>query len=366
MIAIAGLLIAITSPLLGAIADHEGRRKPWIAAFSFLSIFSGILLWFAKPSPSDVLWTLWWVGLSIIGVEVSMVFYNAMLSDLAPKNYVGRISGWGWGLGYFGGLASLIIALFVFVQGNTHWLGLDQATFEPIRITGPFVSAWFAIFTIPLFLWTPDRLSTGVGYRRALHFGTQQILRTMRELPKNKEIFKFLLAHMIYIDGLNTIFAFGGIYAAGTFGMSFSEVIQFGITLNVAAGVGAIGFAWMDDYVGSKETILVTLGVLLSSGVGMLMVHSKLAFWILGMLLSLCVGPVQAASRSWLTRAAPPALVTECFGLYALSGKATAFIGPWLVGLFTLWFDSQRIGMSCVMVFLLVGGIILCFVKSPQ
>ena len=136
--------------------------------------------------------------------------------------------------------------------------------------------------------------------------------------------------------------------------------------MNVAAGVGAIGFAWFDDFVGAKPTILVTLVILIASGTGMLIVRSQLEFWILGMVLSICVGPVQAASRSLMVRIVPPHLVTEMFGLYAFSGKATSFFGPWLVGLFTAFFASQRIGMSVVMVFLLVGGIVLCFVKVDR
>ncbi|WP_423063268.1 MFS transporter [Candidiatus Paracoxiella cheracis] len=363
--AVAGLLIAISSPLFGAVADYEGRRKPWIAIFAGIAIIAGFFLWFSKPSPDYVMWTLSWVVLGVIGVEVSVVFYNVMLRDLAPKNYIGRISGWGWGLGYFGGLTCLVIALLVFVHGDTRWLGLNRQTFEHIRITGPFVSIWYFIFAIPLFVWTKDRSSSGISYRKALSDGANQLLETLRKLPRYKEILKFLIARMIYTDGLNTIFAFGGIYAAGTFGMSFTEVIQFGISLNVAAGIGAIGFAWLDDYIGPKPTILISLLIMFLSGVGILIVHSKLAFWILGMVLSLCVGPVQAASRSLIARAAPPELVAEMFGLYAFSGKATAFIGPWLVGAFTLFFDSQRIGMSSVLAFLLVGGIILCFVRAP-
>jgi len=365
-VAVSGLIIALSSPILGAIADHEGRRKPWIAFFAAIAIISASLLWFSKPSLDYVVWTLSWVALSIIGMEVSVVFYNAMLRDLAPKNYIGRFSGWGWGAGYFGGLACLVIALFVFVHGNTDWLGLNRQAFEQIRITGPFAAVWYFIFAIPLFIWTPDRPSTRIGYKNALFKGVNQLLGTLRNLPQHKEILKFLIARMIYTDGLNTVFAFGGIYAAGTFNMSFTEVVQFGISLNVAAGIGAIGFAWLDDYVGPKPTILITLLIMFLSGTGMLVVHTKLAFWILGMVLSICVGPIQAASRSFMARVAPAELITEMFGLYAFSGKATAFIGPWLVGAFTLWFGSQRIGMSTVMIFLLLGGTLLCFVRAPN
>ena len=365
-IAVAGLLIAVSSPLFGAIADREGRRKPWIAIFAIIAIISSSVLWYAKPSSDYVMWTLVWVSLGLIGVEVSVVFYNAMLRDLAPKKYIGRISGWGWGVGYFGGLTCLIIALFAFIYNEASWLGLNRHSYEQIRIVGPYVAIWYLIFALPLFIWTQDRPSTRIGYRQALRLGASQLLTTLKRLPQHREIFKFLIARMIYTDGLNTVFAFGGIYAATTFGMNFAEVVQFGISLNVAAGVGAIGFAWLDDAIGPKRTILMTLLIMFLSGVGMLLVHSKLAFWILGIFLSICVGPIQAASRSFMVRVAPPPLVTELFGLYAFSGKATGFVGPWLVGAFTLLFGSERIGMSTPLAFLLAGGIVLCFVKAPK
>jgi UMF1 family MFS transporter len=364
-VAIAGLIIALSSPLLGAVADNEGRRKPWIAIFATLVIISAALLWFAKPSSNYVIWTLIWMGLGLVGVEMAQVFYNAMLRDLAPKNYIGRISGWGWGTGYFGGLCSLIVALFLFVKNGAN-IGLNTTTYEHIRICGPFVSIWFFVFALPFFILTPDRPSTGISYITALRQGLRQFFQTLRALSTYKQILKFLLARMIYIDGLNTIFAFGGIYAAGTFNMSFAQVVEFGISMNVAAGIGAMSFAWLDDYLGSKPTILISLIIMLATGIGMLTTHSQIAFWILGMGLSLCVGPVQAASRSLLVHIAPAHMVTEMFGLFAFSGKATSFIGPWLVGTFTLLFNSQRVGMSVVMFFFFIGGALLSTVKITK
>lgn len=353
-VAFAGLLIAIASPIFGAIADHEGRRKPWLAVFTLLCVIASALLWYTKPSVEYVPWALTWMVLGTIGFEVGMVFYNAMLSDLATKKYVGRISGWSWGVGYFGGLFSLIVILF----------GFKVNTVNEIRMTGPFVALWFLAFAWPLFVWTPDRPSLGISYKTAIQKGLSSLYKTLKSIPQHKEIFKFLLARILYIDGLNTIFAFGGIYAAGTIGMSFSEVVQFGIAMNIAAGIGAMSFAWMDDYRGSKPTLLVTLCIMTVCVLSMLMVHSKLYFWIFGMGLSICVGPVQAASRTLLIRLSPIGLITEMFGLYAFSGKATTFLGPWVLATLTEISQSQRLGFSSIIVFLIVGTSILFFVKE--
>ena len=175
-IALAGLLIAILSPILGAIADYEGRKKPWLAFFSLLCITASALLWFAKPSTSYVSWTLICVIFGTIGLEVGMVFYNSMLSDIAPKGYVGRLSGWGWGVGYFGGLVSLLIVLLIFIQGDVTWLGLNTKTAEQIRISGPLVAIWFLIFGWPLFIFTPDQPSTGLGVKQSVKKGLRAIL----------------------------------------------------------------------------------------------------------------------------------------------------------------------------------------------
>lgn len=364
--AIAGLIVALLSPLLGAVSDHQQRRKPWIFVFTVLAVLACALLWFARPYPDYIYFTLMCVALGLIGVEVGMVFYNAMLKDLVPKAYLGRISGWAWGFGYLGGLLSLVISLFVFVQGNPVWLYLDEDSFEQIRICGPFVAVWFALFAVPLFIFTPDPEVQSVDLLTATKKGLRTLWHTLCSLRDYKEIVKFLLARIFYIDGLNTIFAFGGIYAAGTFGMSFKEIIEFGIAMNIAAGFGAASFAWLDDYLGAKQTIIIALVIMIITGSGMLLAETTRQFWILGMGLSLCVGPVQAASRSLMARLAPTEIVTEMFGLYALSGKVTAFIGPWLLGLVTLHFNSQRLGMSTVVCFLGIGLLLLCFVKPKK
>jgi UMF1 family MFS transporter len=188
----------------------------------------------------------------------------------------------------------------------------------------------------------------------------------MRQLLANRAIARFLLAHMFYTNGLNTLFAFGGIYAAGTFQMSFAEVLIFGIALNVTAGVGAAGFAWVDDLIGSKKTVLIALSALSALGLALVLVEAKPVFFVLGCLLGIFVGPAQAAGRALMARLAPKELETQAFGLYELAGKVTVFVGPLLLGLATDFFRSQRVGMSTILLFFVAGIIILLPLREPR
>jgi UMF1 family MFS transporter len=248
-----------------------------------------------------------------------------------------------------------VISLFVLVQAEPPPFGLNAAMQEPVRATALLVAIWISIFTIPLLLWTPDRPRTGIALSTAMREGTAELLRTLRRLPSERVIGRFLLARMLYIDGLNTIFAFGGIYAAGTFGMSFEEILMFGIALNVTAGLGAAGFAWLDDVFGPKPVIVVSLVALVVIGAALLVIEQKAWFWALGMALGAFFGPVQSASRSLMARIAPPERAAELFGLYAFSGKATAFMGPLMLAWATTAWESQRAGMATTLVFIVVG-----------
>ncbi len=360
---LAGLIIAVFSPIFGAIADHQGQRKPWLRMLLPAVIISAAALWFVKPSPDYVTWALFWIVIGTTALETGTLFYNAMLNEIAPRDWLGRLSGWGWGAGYAGGLVALIFTLNIFILNDSAWLGLNHATAEQIRICGPFVAVWIILFSWPLFAFTPDRPSTGVSLIHATRMGLRTLGNTLRILPRYRNILIFLLARMLYIDGLITIFAFGGIYAAGVFGMDTAQVIQFGICMNIAAGIGAAIMGWLDDARGPKITIHCALLLMIICGLGMLLVHSKSWFWIFGMGLSLGVGPVQAASRSLLIRIAPQELMTEFFGLYNFSGKATSFMGPWMLALVTGVFASQRAGMSTVFFLMAAGGILLFFVR---
>ncbi|MCC7045647.1 MAG: MFS transporter [Alphaproteobacteria bacterium] len=358
------LAIAVLAPILGAVADRGGRRKPWLAAFTLTSIVATALMWYVRPSPDYAILALVLVAIGTLGFEFGTVFYNAMLPDLAPRAKLGRWSGWGWALGYVGGLGALVVCLVGFVQTDRPWFGVGTAEAANIRATTVVVAAWFAVFALPLFLFTPDTPSRGTTMARAVREGLAMLAHTLRQLRRRPVIARFLLAQMLYADGLATLFAFGGIYAAGTFGMSFAEVIQFGIVLNVTAGLGAAAFAPLDDRFGAKRTIVLSLIGLILCGTVVLLVRDKAMFWIAGSALGLFVGPAQAASRSMMARLAPAGERAEMFGLLALSGKATAFLGPALLGWATLAFSSQRAGMATILLFWIAGLAMVMRVKE--
>jgi UMF1 family MFS transporter len=365
-ITISGLAIAILSPVLGAIADQNGRRKPWVAIFSLICIAATGLLWFAKPDPSYVLFALVCIAIGNFAFEFAIVFYNAMLNDLVPPDRLGRLSGWGWGAGYAGGMVCLVIVLVGFVSADPPWFGIGKEEAAHVRVAGPIAALWFAAFAWPLFVFTPDQPGRGVPVMTAIRNGLGTIAATLRNLRNYRNVARYLLAHMIYTDGLNTLFAFGGIYAAGEFGMTVEEVIWFGITLNLTAGLGAFAFAWIDDWIGAKRTITIALVGLIVTGIAILLTHDKTVFWALGMALGTFFGPAQAASRSLMARLAPLGMQAEMFGLHALSGKATAFIGPALFGWATVSFGTQRAGMASVLLFLALGAVLLWTVQEPR
>jgi UMF1 family MFS transporter len=305
------------------------------------------------------------VGLANFVFETGMVFYNAMLPGLVRKSHLGRVSGWGWGLGYFGGLFCLALTLIGLVQPETPWFGLEKETAEHVRATALLVAVWYAVFSIPLFLFTPDKIASDISIVGALKKGLSELRATFSQVRQHSNIFKFLIARMIYTDGLNTLYAFGGIYAAGSFGMELNEIIIFGIGINVTAGLGAVAFGWVDDWIGPKKAVMIALVGLSVLGTALLIVETKIGFWTFGLPLGLFVGPAQAASRSMLVRLAPPEQITEMFGLYAFSGKATAFLGPALLGAVSFIFDSQRAGMATILVFFALGMFLLKNVGEP-
>jgi MFS transporter, UMF1 family len=364
-VAAAGAMIVLLSPVLGAIADRGGRLKPWLMVLSGLCVTCCTLLWFTKPSPDYVTWALVFFALSALTYELAVVFYNAMLPTLVPSNRLGRLSGWGWATGYAGGLACLVFILFGFVEAERPLFGVSREEAEHVRVSVLVVAAWWVVFSIPLFLFTPDKPATGVSLREAIRDGIAALIHTLRNIRQHREVARFLVARTIYNDGLNTLFAFGAIYAAGTFGMDTAEVIKFGIALSVTAGLGALSFSWIDDYLGSKPTILIGLASLMTLGSTMLLIDSVTWFWIVGCALGLFFGPVQSASRALMARLAPPELSAEMFGLYALSGKIVAFLGPLVLALATDIFESQRAGMATILLFFLVGFAILVGVREP-
>jgi UMF1 family MFS transporter len=363
-VTVSAIIVAIGGPVLGMMADAMGRRKPWLLLFTLLSMIATSALWLVTPSAQTLFLGQVLYVAAATAFGFALVFYDAMLPDIAPPGYIGRISGWGWALGYAGGLLCLVIALVVFVNPDPPPFGLSRASYEHVRATSILVALWFGIFSAPLFLFTPDRRSTG-SLSAALRTGLPGLFGSLRQILQKQSIARFLLAHMFFNNGLNTLFAFGGIYAAGTFGMTFTEVLYFGIALNVTAGLGAAAFAWVDDLLGSKSTVLIALVALSAIGLALVFVEDKAVFFGLGCLLGVFVGPAQAASRALMARLAPPGMETEAFGLYGLAGKVTVFLGPLFLGLATDLFQSQRVGMSTILAFFVAGIIILLPLPEP-
>jgi UMF1 family MFS transporter len=393
--AAAGLLIALMSPVLGAIADASGRRKPWIAAFGVLLVVGSCLMWFGKPGDVGVIVPLLVAyGIATVGVEFATVFNNAMMPTLVPPNQIGRLSGTGWAIGYVGGILSLILVLGFLAAdpgtgrtlfGSTPLFGLDPVTHQGDRISGPLTGIWFIIFVLPMFLLTPDYPAKR-RLRQALRVGLTDLRQTLAELPRQKSLATFLLANMIYTDGLVSLFAFGGIYAAGTFGWNTIQIGTFGILLAIAGTLGAWLGGKLDDRLGPKRVIAGSMTMLLFSIVAILLVNrdsvlfiavappvpggalfasgAERAYLLLGCLIGAAGGPLQAASRTLLIHMAPKDRIAQYFGLFALTGKVTSFIGPLLIGVITAVTESQKAGMAVLVLFFVAGLVLLARVRD--
>ena len=363
---LAALCIAVLSPLLGAIADLGGHRRMLLAGCTLATAVFTALAWFALPDPSWTLWLLICVGIATVAFELGTVFYNSMLPEVAPPAQIGRVSGLAWGLGYAGGLACLAIALVLLVQPNPALFGLDRAASEHVRATALLVGAWTLVFGWPVLLMVPDPPGQRLPMGQAVATCVAETKALLRGLPQRPHMLRFLIARLFYTDGLNTLFAFGAIFAAGVHGMSFEEILLFGIALNVTAGLGAAGFGLVEDRLGSKRTVMVALVAMVILGAALLMTDSRAVFWGMAMALGIFMGPAQAASRTLMARMAPEGEVTAHFGLFALSGRITGFFGPAVLALVTDVTDSQRAGMATVLVFLGVGAAILATVRPVR
>src|SRR6202043_3654995 len=393
--AAAGLMIALLSPVLGAVADATGRRKPWIAAFGAMLVIGSCLMWFGRPGDASVIPSLLLAyGIATIGVEFATMFNNAMMPTLVPPDQIGRLSGTGWATGYVGGILSLILVLGFLAAspetgrtlfGFTPLFGLDPVTHQGDRITGPLTGIWFVIFVLPMFLLTPD-FPARRSLREALREGLTDLRQTLAELPKRKSLAAFLLANMIYTDALVSLFAFGGIYAAGTFGWNTIQIGSFGIILAIAGTFGAWLGGKLDDRLGPKRGIAGSMMILLLAIVPILLVDkdsvlfvkveppvpggalfasaAERAYLVLGCLIGAAGGPLQAASRTLLIRMAPKDRIAQYFGLFALTGKVTSFVGPLLIGLITAVTASQKAGMAVLVLFFAAGLALLARVRD--
>jgi UMF1 family MFS transporter len=365
MVALSGIAIAILSPALGAIADRMGHAKRGILASLIVTIIAGAGLWYAKPDPAFALPVLLTAGIGVVAVELGLLFYNALLPSVASAERIGRVSGWGWAAGYAGGLCCLAVALVFLVQPEHPVFGITKAGAANIRACGPLVAIWAAAFGWPLFFLVPDAVRTGVPARVAIRQGLGELRRTVASLKALPQLARFLFASAVYRDGITTILTVGGLYAGVTFGMGLSELIMFGIGLNVMAGLGAASFAWLDDWMGSKRTIMLSLLGLIGFGISIILVHDKSWFFGLALALGIFVGPAQSASRSLVVRLAPRERIGQYFGVYALTGRVVTFVGPALFGWVTAATHSQRAGLGVIVLLLVLGLVLLLRVKEP-
>ena len=364
-VATSAVLIALLSPVLGAMADRGGTRKRFLAISTLTCVLATTLLAFVAPGGGrEAFLALACFVVANVAFEMSVMFCNAFLPAIASSEKIGRISGYGWGLGYVGGLLCMAIALVGFVQPEVPWFGLSKEAGWNVRATNLLVAGWFLAFSIPFFLNVPEKAVPGgsTDVRGAF----RALAQTVRDIRRYRDIVRFLIAHLIYNDGLVTVFAFGAIYAAGTFGMTIADVILFGVVLNVASGLGAIGFGFVDDKIGGKKAVLVSLVGLIVAAAIAVWAPTRDWFWVSGVLIGIFVGPNQSSSRSLLGRFVPERHQTEFFGLYAFSGKAAAFLGPLLLGAATTAFASQRAGMATVILFFVIGGAVMLTVDERR
>ena len=354
----AGLVIALLAVPLGAIADRGGRRRAMLGAATAIMALATAGLWFVRPHAGDATLAISLVVLATIAFEVATVFYNAMLPGLVSHARLGRLSMLGWGTGYLGGLVALGLCLGVLVMPATPPWGLDRATAQPVRACALLAAAWLVAFAWPVVAFGPIQ-AKAAPWRDAVRLGLADLRRVLPVLRGNRRLVRFVVARLFYMDGLVTLFAFGGIYAAGQFGLTPPGVLMFGIGLSLTGAVGVGLFALVEDRIGSLTTVLVSVLALALLGAALLLIHSVTLFWLLGLLLGVFVGPAQAASRSLMARMAPVADCAAYFGVLALSGRVTAFAGPLALSAVTAATGSQRAGMAVIVAFLLAGAALL-------
>ena len=396
--AIAGLTLALLSPVLGAAADASGRRKPWILAFQTITVAGCLLLWWVRPgAPAAVELAMLAIVIATIGAELSIVFNNALLPGLVPAARMGRLSGLGWGMGYAGGLIALVLVLLasrpelfgIATPDGLGLFGLERGAHVAERGSGPASALWLIVFVLPMFLFVPEASRPGMPLRGAMADGVKRLLGTLRRLGDYRQQARFLIAFMLYNDGLAAVIAFGGIYAAGSFGWGTTELGLFGIILTVIAMAGAFAGGWLDDRLGSKQTVLLAILAVAVATLGIMSIDATHALFFLelapraadgalfaspqeriflgfALLLGLGMGPMQAASRTLMGRLAPPEMVGEFYGLFALSGKATTFMAPFLIAVATQASGSQRPGLVVVLVFLGLGGMLMWRLPEPD
>lgn len=363
-ITVAGLLIALLAPVMGQRADRAGRQKLQLFIFTALLIVAQLGLAFVQPGAE---W--FWMGVALIAIgsvfgEIASVNYNALLISVSTPKTIGRVSGLGWGFGYLGGIVALAIVVGLILGGVLD--GEAASTFQFIALGA---TVWTILFVIPIFLSVPEPPKTAAAEKVSFFRSYIELGRSVARLYREtRPTFWFLLASAVYRDGLSAVFTFGSVIAGIVFGFGFTDLVIFGIALNIVAGVSTILAGRLDDRFGPKRVILIsvfglvacTLVVFFGAGLG-----SGL-FWAVGIVLAAFVGPAQAASRSFLARVTPAGREGEVFGLYATTGRAAGWMASLLWGVFIAIAGNQTLyGILGITIVLLIGGIMLLFVQAP-
>jgi UMF1 family MFS transporter len=384
-LAVAGFAIAVLAPVTGQRSDAGGRRKLWLGINTAAVAILTALCFFVFPRPEFLLLGVSLIALGNVFFEFAGVNYNAMLAQISTPRNIGKVSGFGWGAGYLGGIVALLVVLQLFVQPSFEWFGASTEDSLNIRLVALFSALWFFIFALPVLFAVPELPRTGQAARLGFLASYGLLARRIKAIyATSPHTIYFLLASAVFRDGLAAVFTFGGIIAAGTFGFELSQVIFFAIFGNVVAAVGAMIGGFLDDRVGPKAVIVGSLVGLLIAGTVILVLGNgdyvffgmdwagSTTFWVFGLFLCLFVGPAQSSSRAYLARLAPHGESGELFGLYATTGRAVSFLAP---ALFTLCItvatplvaagQAQRWGILGIMVVLLAGLLVLLPVKSP-
>ena len=373
---ISGLFIAVLAPVLGQAADRSGRTVTVLRVLTALIVVLSASLFFIKPSPAYLVWGLVLFGIGSLVSEIAGVTYNATIEQVASTRSVGRVSGFGWGMGYVGGIVLLILLLALFIQsfGSSTGNGLLNVPFGTdgaaldVRLAILASALWFAVFALPVLRRVPE-IPARARQNRVSFFGSYVVLfGTIRALARRSpQVLLFLLASAVFRDGLAAVFTFGAIIAAQVFGFSATEVIYFAVAANLVAGVGTFAAGWLDDRIGAKNIILGSLVGLVLAGTAVLFVgDGQAGFWVSGLMLCVFVGPVQSSSRSFLARITPPGREGEIFGLYATTGRAVSFLAPGLFTLFVGVTGDTRFGIIGIVVVLLAGLLLMLPVKAVQ
>lgn len=372
-----GLAIAVLSPLVGAALDAHRNPRAWLLALAAPFVLASAGLWLAVPGETARI-PLILACLIVAGVaaELGVTVMNALLPVVAKPGQLGRLSGTAWALAYVGALITLFIVLFCFSLPKTPMLGLSKALHEPDRIVGPLVAVWFLAFAWPLLLVAP-RPPGGAGEKPLA-----ELWATIRSLPGRPHMLKFLIGRMLLGDGISSFIAFGGVLAAGLFGWTTTQLGLYAIVLSVAAGIGTFIGGRVDQRIGSKATVLIATGVILFGAAGVGMVGRDTLFFVIpvapaqagqalfssapermflafSLFVGLTFGAAQSSLRAWMAELAPAGETGRWFGLYALSGKATAFLAPLVIAVGTRLAGDQRVAVAVSAAFMALGGLAL-------